>query len=87
MQYNAKLWLLALQQYALLSSRRRSNFIYIIEFAYIYQSSDCMPILSKNCLPVAAMCAVLLFLLIELIFYQQPHHLPFTAEAGEGGHV
>jgi parallel beta-helix repeat protein len=31
------------------------------------------------------MCAVLLFLLIDLIFYQQPHHLPFTAEAGEGG--
>jgi poly(beta-D-mannuronate) C5 epimerase len=44
-----------------------------------------MPILSKNSIPVAAMCAVLLFLLIDLIFYQQPHHLPFTAEAGEGG--
>jgi mannuronan 5-epimerase len=85
MQYNAKLWLLALQQYALLSSRRRSNFIYIIEFAYICQSSDCMPILSKNSIPVAPMCAVLLFLLIDLIFYQQPHQLPFTAEAGEGG--
>src|SRR5215217_4402439 len=86
MQYNAKLWLLALQQYALLSSRRRSNFIYIIEFAYTCQSSDCMPILSKNSIAVAAMCAVLLFLLIDLIFYQQPHHLlPFTAEAGEGG--
>src|SRR5215217_2483764 len=44
-----------------------------------------MPILSKNSIPVAAMCAVLLFLLIDLIFYQQPRHLPFTAEAGEGG--
>ena len=44
-----------------------------------------MPILSKNSIPVAAMCAVLLFLLIDLIFYQQPHHLRFTAEAGEGG--
>jgi parallel beta-helix repeat protein len=43
-----------------------------------------MPILSKNSIPVAAVCAILLFLLIDLIFYQQPH-LRFIAEAGEGG--
>jgi mannuronan 5-epimerase len=44
-----------------------------------------MPILDKNSIPVTAACAFLLFLLIDLIFYQQPHHSPFTAEAGEGG--
>src|SRR5215216_3812969 len=44
-----------------------------------------MPILDKNSIPVTAACAFLLFLLIDLIFYQQPHHPPFTAEAGEGG--
>src|SRR5215207_1014592 len=43
-----------------------------------------MPILSKNSIPVAAACGILLFLLIDLIFYQQ-QHLRFTAEAGEGG--
>jgi parallel beta-helix repeat protein len=43
-----------------------------------------MPIFNKNSIPVTAACAVLLFLLIDLIFYQQSH-LPFTAEAGEGG--
>jgi parallel beta-helix repeat protein len=43
-----------------------------------------MPIFNKNSIPVTAACAVLLFLLIDLIFYQQSH-LRFTAEAGEGG--
>ena len=43
-----------------------------------------MPILGKISTPVATTYAVLLFLLIDLIFYQQPH-LHFTAEAGEGG--
>jgi parallel beta-helix repeat protein len=42
--------------------------------------------LEKKSLNVAAAVILLLFLLtIDLIFYQQPHHLPFTAEAGEGG--
>jgi parallel beta-helix repeat protein len=43
-----------------------------------------MPILNKNSIPVTAACAVLLFLLIDLIFYQHSY-LRFTAEAGEGG--
>ncbi len=43
-----------------------------------------MPILGKTSTPVATTYAILLFLLIDLIFYQQPH-LHFTAEAGEGG--
>jgi len=42
-----------------------------------------MPILGKNSIPVAAY-AILLFLLTDLILYQQPH-LRFTAEAGRGG--
>ncbi|MDQ3806925.1 MAG: right-handed parallel beta-helix repeat-containing protein, partial [Thermoproteota archaeon] len=43
-----------------------------------------MPTLGKISTPVATTYAILLFLLIDLIFYQQPH-LRFTAEAGEGG--
>ena len=43
-----------------------------------------MPIFGKISVSVAAAYAILLFLLIDLIFYQQPH-LHFTAEAGEGG--
>jgi hypothetical protein len=43
-----------------------------------------MPILGKISTPVVAAYAILLFLLIDLIFYQQPH-LHFTAEAGDGG--
>ena len=43
-----------------------------------------MPILGKISISVAAAYAILLFLLIDLIFYQQPH-LRFIAEAGEGG--
>jgi hypothetical protein len=43
-----------------------------------------MPIFGKISISVAAAYAILLFLLIDLIFYQQPH-LHFTAEAGEGG--
>ena len=43
-----------------------------------------MPIVGKDSISVAATYTILLFLLIDLIFYQQPH-LRFTAEAGEGG--
>src|SRR5215216_1161889 len=40
----------------------------------------------KSITVAAAVIFILLSLITNLIFYQQPHHLlPFTAEAGEGG--
>jgi mannuronan 5-epimerase len=45
-----------------------------------------MPILSKNSTAVAALYAILLFLLTDLvIIYQHQPHLRFTVEAGGGG--
>jgi hypothetical protein len=48
-----------------------------------------MTSLGKKSITVAA---AVIFILLSLItniipYWQQPHHLPFTAEAGEGGHV
>jgi mannuronan 5-epimerase len=44
-----------------------------------------MPILSKDSVLVPAVYAILLFLLTDLILYEQHSHFRFTAQAGEGG--
>src|SRR5829696_2640737 len=69
-----------------ISSSSKQNYL-SLRTLHATQSNNYMTSLGKKSITVAA---AVIFILLSLItniipYWQQPHHLPFTAEAGEGG--
>src|SRR5215216_1544988 len=69
-----------------ISSSSKQNYL-SLRTLFATQSNNYLTSLGKKSITVAA---AVIFILLSLItniipYWQQPHHLPFTAEAGEGG--